>query len=336
MLVLTGFIAAPVVGEASETGRAALSSPTRPNRVPLSAPGPKGAAASAHPCGAQSSAAIAGVDARVAQRIYAGELAGRETVVDQAHIRQSRALLSALSTGNPAAIYAAVHSIVYTPHWHIVRLRVLRAGRVIADVGGPDVVAPVSGVLRQHGRTLGRYVMSVQDDIGYVKLVSRFIGVPVDLYRGRSFLMGTLQPAPALPRSESAIVAGGSVYQARVFTAGGFPAGALNVALLVPAPPRSLSSMSCPGVLAGAWGSVAMHIAARYTPLSAHYRDLVGVVKAATGASAFVMSGPHELAGGSLPGRLPISGTMSIHGRSRAVFSWVTAPRVRVYVVTPG
>ena len=105
-----------------------------------------------------------------------------------------------MSSGNRRAILAAVHSIVYTPHWHIVRLRVFKAGHVIADVGGPYVIAPVTGVLRQHGRTVGRYVMSVQDDLGYIKLVSRFIGVPVDFYRGRSFVMGTLRPAP--PTSE--------------------------------------------------------------------------------------------------------------------------------------
>ena len=83
--------------------------------------------------------------------------------------------------------------------------------------------------------------MSVQDDIGYVKLVSRFIGVPVDLYRGHSFLMGTLQPAPSLPPDRShASSVGRSAYLTRVFAAGSFPAGTLNVALLVPQPPHAL------------------------------------------------------------------------------------------------
>ena len=146
------------------------------------------------PCGRASASTIAAVDATAAQGIYAGELSGSEVSADIAHVTGSQALLSALARNDRAAVYAAVRTIVYTPHWHIVRLRVARAGGVIADVGGPDVIAPVSGPLSFRGRTVGSYVMSVQDDAGYVKLVSRFIGVPIDLYRNGAFLMGTLQP----------------------------------------------------------------------------------------------------------------------------------------------
>ena len=138
---------------------------------------------------------------RGSEKIYADELAGRETLTDQAHVGGSPALTAALSAANGAATRAAVRGIVYMPGWHIVRLRVMAAGHVIADVGGPYVIAPVRGVLKRDGHAIGRYVMSVQDDVGYVKLISRFIGVPVDLYRERSFLMGTLRPAQRCPRA---------------------------------------------------------------------------------------------------------------------------------------
>lgn len=150
--------------------------------------------AASPPCGPASAATIASVDAAVAQGIYAAEIHSSEVNADIAHVTASQALLSALASNNGAAVYSAVHSIVYTPHWHIVRLRVVKAARVVADVGGPDVIAPVSGALRWKGKTIGTYVMSVQDDIGYVKLVSRFIGVPVDLYRNGSFLMERFGP----------------------------------------------------------------------------------------------------------------------------------------------
>jgi hypothetical protein len=335
VIVIAGSVAVPVADEVSEASRSDASLVARSSASHLT-PVRTRSTRSMQPCGPQrAAAAVAAVDAQVARRIYADELAGRETLTDQAHIRQSRALSSALSVGDPAAIYAAVHEIVYRPKWHIVRLRVLIAGRVIADVGGPYVIAPVSGVLRRHGRTIGSYVMSVQDDVGYVKLVSRFIGVPVDLYRGRSSLMGTLQPAPALPSSGATIAEAGTGYRVRVLEAGGFPAGSLKIALFAPQPPRSLSSQACPAVLADAWGSIAVHVASRFTPLSAHFNDLAGVVKAITGGSLYVLSGGRQLAGGKLPGRLPESGTMRIAGRTRGVFSWAPSPGVRVYLLTP-
>jgi hypothetical protein len=337
LLVLVGSVAAPMGVEASEASREGSSSVRRDgsSSKPLVVPARAGLAVSPHPCGTQSVATIAAVDARVARQIYAGELTGTETRVDQAHVRSSTSLLSAMASGDPARIFAAVHSIVYTPHWHIVRLRVFKAGHMIADVGGPYVIAPVEGVLRQHGHTVGRYVMSVQDDLGYIKLVSRFIGVPVDLYRGRSFVMGVLRPPPPLPSSGEPVVAGASTYRASVFSAEGFLAGALDVALLNPTPPRSLSSTNCTDVLAYAWGSVAMRIASRLRPLSAHFTDLVGVVTAATRGSVFVVSRGHVIAGGRMPARLPTAGIVRVHGYSRAVFSWLAAPHVRVYVLAP-
>ena len=80
-------------------------------------------------------------------------------------------------------------SLVYS-HTHIVRLRVTRGGTVLADVGGPYIIAPVSGLLRVHGRTVARYVLSVQDDLGYVKLETRYIGFPLLLRRGAQRIPG--------------------------------------------------------------------------------------------------------------------------------------------------
>ncbi len=174
-------------------------------------------------CGPASATTIANVDATVAQGIFAGETHSSEVNADVARITGFQALLSALASDNEAAVYAAVHTIVYTPHWHIVRLRVVKAGHVLADVGGPDVIAPVSGALRWKGRTVGTYVMSVQDDVGYVKLVSRFIGIPVDLYRNGSFLMGTLASAPSKLRPGSSVHVGGTSYEVHLFERRRFP-----------------------------------------------------------------------------------------------------------------
>lgn len=152
------------------------------------------------PCGTATAQTIAAVETHVARRIYDGEAGGSAVAEDVSHIVGSPELLSAVAAGDQPAVYAAVHAIVYTPHWHIVRLRVVKNGRVLADVGGPYIIAPVRGALRQAARKVGSFVMSVQDDVGYVKLVTRFTGVPIDLYgtprRGFGFVLGTLRPAP--------------------------------------------------------------------------------------------------------------------------------------------
>ncbi len=287
------------------------------------------------PCGTTSATIIAGVDAAVAGHIYAGELNSGEVSADIARITGSRALLSALASNDQAAVYAAVHSIVYTPLWHIVRLRVVKSARVVADVGGPDIIAPVSGTLRWKGRAIGRYLMSVQDDLGYVKLVSRFIGVPIDLYRKGSFLMGTLEPAPSLGSTHSSVSVGGAAYQVQLLSARAFPSGTLQIALLIPTPPPDFSAASCASVRLAAWGAIATHIAARFTQVSAHYDALVRVLRGTTGGLAYVRSGSTRIAGGTGPARIPEHGTVRYAGRSWAVFSWEPAPPARIYFLTP-
>ncbi len=341
MLVLAAVV---IAGAALGTTLDADPGPVRQARARLTSPGSTGpgsvllsvsSSAASPACGAASASTIAGVDTTVAQGIYTAEIHSSEVRADISHITGSQALLSASASNNEAAVYAAVHGIVYTPHWHIVRLRVVKAGRVVADVGGPDVIAPVSGTLRWKGRTIGTYVMSVQDDVGYVKLVSRIIGVPIDLYRDRAFLMGTLQPAPSAVSAGSSVDVGGASYQVQLLSANAFPSGTLRVALLVPTPAPSVSSASCTSIRLAAWGSIAMHVAARFKPLQAHYQDLVDVLHGTTGGPAFVLSGSTRIAGGAVPARIPARGIVSFAGRSWSVFSWEAVPPARIYFLTP-
>jgi hypothetical protein len=296
-------------------------------------PGPPFAGRS---CGAAGAAAVtAGVDVAVARRIYTDELRGTETAVDLAHVRGYRALLAALAAHDEAAVRTAVHAIVYAPHWHIVRLRVLRGSRVLADVGGPYVIAPVVGRLRWHGRTVGTFVMSVQDDAGYVKLVSRFISVPVGLYRDGAPLMGTLRPAPSSVRDGATLSTGTGAYRTATIAARAFPTGSLGIALFVPVPSATGARQSCEAARVAAWGSIAEHVAARFHPLQRHYRDLAGLLHAVTGGRVLVRQGAADLAGGAQPRRIPNQGTVRLNGRSWPVFSWEPARGQRVYFLTP-
>jgi hypothetical protein len=290
-------------------------------------------------CGAATAQTIAAVDAQVAHKIYMGEITGHEVGEDVAHVTSSTALLDALASSNRAAVYAAVHTIVYTPHWHIVRLRVVKNGKVLADVGGPYIIAPIAGTLRQSGVKVGSFVMAVQDDVGYVKLVTRFVGVPIDLYWGpstRRFLMGTLQPAPALPRDGAVVKVHGATYLARVSQAKAFPDSKLNVALLVAVPAKALSAQSCAAVRRAAWGSVVKHVASRFHPLSSQYQDYVGTLEGSTGGLAYVREGSLQVAGlNAGPRHLPTHGKVLYHGRPWQVFSWAPYPPARIYFLAP-
>ena len=322
--------AAPSAGRHALTRSAAATSPATQSAAPAPTSAP-----TTSPCAAASASTIASVDARAAQGIYTGELHGNEVSEDIAHIKASGALLSALASNDTAAVYAAVHAIVYHPIWHIVRLRVVKAGRVLADVGGPYIIAPVSGPLTFRGRKVGTYVMSVQDDAGFVKLVTRFIGAPVDLYRSGKFVMGTFQPAPTNPGASSSFTRAGRTYAVNLQSALAFPSGNLTVALFAAKPSQALAGTSCASVRLAAWGAVAMHIAARVSPLAAHYRALVDIVDGTSGGLVYVRDGSKRIAGGPGPATLPTHGSVSYAGRSWAVFSWEPVPPARIYFLTP-
>jgi hypothetical protein len=296
--------------------------------------GTVGAFGRSGPCGSRTFATVAGVEESVARRIYVAELRGYELRADLAHIAGSSELLSALQASDRAGLYAAVHNIVYTPHWHIVRLRVLQRGHVLADVGGPDVIAPVSGTLRIKGKVVASFVMSVQDDLGYTKLVSRFIGVPIALYEAGSFVMGTIGAPAAAPSDGQVLALAGRRYRTVVLEAKAFPTGALQAALFLPIPSSASSALSCESVRVAEWGSIAAHVAARFTPLSAHYKDFLHTLQGVSGGLVFVRSGQTQLAGAG-PARLPRQGAVRYQGRLWDVFSWKAQAPARIYFLTP-
>ena len=353
-------------GLLSVAGLAAILLATQDIDLPLAGgaartPGSAVGASPGGPCGAASAATIAHVEEEVARRIYVAELRGYEVRTDLAHIQESAELRTALASSNQAAVYVAVHKIVYTPHWHIVRLRVTRLGHVLADVGGPDVIAPVSGALRSKGKVVGRFVMSVQDDLGYTKLVTRFIGAPIELYREGSPVMGTFPVPLAAPRNGQSLTLAGVRYRVLALNATAFPSGKLEAALLVgepsgvptpsgaPAhpsgasvalsrapvvPPGAPAAPTCEAVRVSAWGQIAMHVAARFTPLTAHYEDFVHTLQGVSGGRVFVRSGSARLAGGG-PRRLPRQGLVRYRGLGWDVFSWSAPASTRIYFLTP-
>ncbi len=184
-------------------------------------------------CGSSDEDTTFNTVSRIAHLIYDGE-AGRRTVKQIRRVQGNAPLLRAVAKRDPAATRAAIAALL---HQHIVRLRVsAHDGRLLSDVGGPYVLAPVTAPLRSRGRTIGSFVMSIQDDEGYKRLANRLAGLQVLMYMGGKLVKSTLGSSPgAIPASGRVSVRGNS-YRAYTFTAQAFPSGPLRITVLIPMP----------------------------------------------------------------------------------------------------
>ena len=293
---------------------------------------------SARLCGAEAPETLARTAGLVARRIYANELASAEVFHDKHQVESYGPLLSGLESGNRVAVSEAVRSLVYS-HTHVVRLRVTRGPNVLADVGGPQILAPVGGTLRRRGRTLGRYLLSVQDDLGYVKLVSRFIGVPLVMRAGSQSLAieGAVSPGPPTIPIHGPVSYRGRSYQAFSFAARAFPNAALRISLLVPVA-GSLTRQTCASIRVDELGRVAQRISRRFSLSPSNFDSYIKATAPLTGGLIYIRAGSHQLAGSSRPGpsKLPSQGMVSYRGSSYGVSSFgaaSSAGAVRIYLL---
>jgi hypothetical protein len=340
--VVIAFVAAPLAMATlaacgSAQGRSTATSPP-PTSAPVGASAASATSAPVQPCGSAGAETLARTVGTVAIRIYTNELSSSEVFSDKRQVEGFSPLLSALQSGNRAAVKEAVTSLVFS-HTHVVRLRVSRGGEVLADVGGPEILAPVSGGLRRGGKTVGHYVLSVQDDLGYVKLVSRFTGVPVVLRAGSHTLpvAGTLSPAPARIPTHGPVGYRNTTYQAFSFNGQAFPTGALRISLLIPVS-SSLSRSTCSEIKVAELGDVARRISRRFRLSPASFSSYIKATAPLTGGLIYIRSGSGQLAGSTRPGprTLPSRGTVRYRGTTYGVASFTTATAVgqaRIYLL---
>jgi hypothetical protein len=316
------------------------------------------------PCAAATAQTLVSIDGNVAERIYRDELVGSGTIADQHQVEENGPLLKALArvsalakgkgsgTGARAvreaaqdAVTEAVHGLVYS-HTHIVRLRVLQGGKLLADIGGPYIIAPVSGGLRFHGRVVGTYLLSVQDDLGFVGLERRLIGIPLILHVGevRVPLQGTTRTGSVAIPDKGAVVIRGARFQAYSFDAKAFPTGVVRISLLLPAGRGSGagggSALSCSAVKVAEVGRIARLIWLRFVLDGSSDGSFVTFTQSHTGALTYLREGLRQIAGSTEPGppALPESGTVRYRGTTYGVTSFIaqtpakpTRVPVRVY-----
>ncbi len=193
-------------------------------------------------CGASPEDTQVNTLERIANLIYQGER-GPRTLAQIHRVQHNQALLQAVAAHDPQAVKAASEVLL---HHHLVRLRVSAGGKLLYDLGGPFVLAPVQADLRLHGRKIGQIVISIQDDEGYLRLTRRLVGLSVLMYMQRpggrpELVKNSLGPGVGGPQSVP--VSGTYTYRGRTFRvftvdAEAFPSGPLTIRVLMPVPYR--------------------------------------------------------------------------------------------------
>jgi hypothetical protein len=143
-----------------------------------------------------------------------------------------RRFVQALAAHDLAAARAEANLLLVG---HLVRLRVVRGSRVLVDANPSSFAVPgPSRTLRTRGgRVLGKLTVTVQDIIGFVKLVQRHGGGDTVVRGRRGQLRTSLAVVPSrLPRAGCTSVAG-TPYAVRSFAETSFSGEPLTVWVLV-------------------------------------------------------------------------------------------------------
>lgn len=183
-------------------------------------------------CGATARATQVNTLQSVARLIYAGEI-GPRAQIQVSRVQSDPGLLRAVTARNAEATRLAIDRLLTE---HIVRLRVLVEGRVLRDVGGPYVLGPVAGTLRTGAGVIGTFLLSIQDDEGYLRLTRRLGGMYVLMYMGPTLVKNSLGPNPGSPPESGPYTYRGRRFEVFTLNESAFPSGPLHIRVLVPIP----------------------------------------------------------------------------------------------------
>jgi len=210
-------------------------------------------------CGAAADGVYLATDYGVAARIAANERSGSGVALAMRTIESDTVLAQAVAHGDLATIRSELIVLLYN-HEHIVRIRVMRGRTVLDDIGGANVLAPVSGTLRVGGREVGTFQFSIQDDLGYQLLALRLVGADTVMrYQGRTVLANVAAGSRPLP-AHGTVRIGATTYLVASIVTGRFPTGSLDITLLFPVPVAALAQQTCAQVRADVLGAVAEHV----------------------------------------------------------------------------
>jgi hypothetical protein len=175
-----------------------------------------------------------------AKGIYYGEAQGPKVLAQLGRIARDDIMLNALSKGDLAGAHAEAEAQMAAPinHTaHVTRISVIRGSRVlfnaIVNSDGVFVVAPQMRDIRFHGRLLGTLLVSIQDVVGYVKLVHNLTGSEVLVRGGSGRVRTSLGAARGVPLPTSGhVTIAGRRYLVRSFPEVGWANEPLTVWIL--------------------------------------------------------------------------------------------------------
>jgi hypothetical protein len=135
----------------------------------------------------------------VARAQYTGEVSGSRSIAVLHKVGADPTLLGFLQSGQLGAARAYVARVYPQTwyHWHVSRLRITQGSRLVTEVGVPFVLPASQMTLHKGGRPVGTLKVSMQDEIGFVRLMHRR-NPAVDVVlrgRGRSHLRTSMHAA---------------------------------------------------------------------------------------------------------------------------------------------
>lgn len=217
-------LACAAIGAVALTSSSSRSTPARAT-----------AALAAAACPTPHAVARADAALRAAEARYRLEERGTTIHTDLRQIAHDKSLTGALASGNIGAALAAANRQLVR---HVVQIRVLRGERVLLDANPTsfDVAGSALELHTANGRSLGRLQITVQDLIGFIKLVRKLDHANVVVH-GAAGQMKTSLPAAArvpLPPSGCTQI-GARRYVVRSFHAVSFVGEPLTISVLAAA-----------------------------------------------------------------------------------------------------
>jgi hypothetical protein len=191
---------------------------------------------------------------QVGERIYHEAATGSDVAEAVDRVQSSSTLANAIDNADATATDSRLRALLLG---QIVRIEILRDGRVFASAGTGSAIAPVRGTIPETGAS---FVLSVQSDRNYVQVTRQVTGAQLQLSNGSGrWLAGTIDtPAPASVPDSGPLRYAGRRYQVASLTGSAYPSGAVRIALLVPA-----QEISCPGSSAQAAVETLGHVGER-------------------------------------------------------------------------